>query len=151
ADEDLDATYWWQNVRRPVRFAAAVERVLGEGFDVLVEVGPHPVLRPYLRRISAAARLRTAVIPTLRRPDQSPTTANPTPSGTADSAPLGTAEATGDPAPPATAGATQSGTRPVTLGSIPPETATTDSALGTAKTITVGSPPSETPTTNTAL
>lgn len=66
--EELDTAYWWQNLRRPVRFAAALERVLADGFDVLVEVGPHPVLQTYLRRASGAARVRTAVVPTLRRP-----------------------------------------------------------------------------------
>ncbi|MEW9549753.1 SDR family NAD(P)-dependent oxidoreductase [Nonomuraea sp. NPDC050783] len=70
--EELDAGYWWQNVRRPVRFADAAKRALADGFDVLVEVGPHPVLQSYLRRVSGAGRVRTAVIPTLRRPEQNP-------------------------------------------------------------------------------
>ncbi len=65
--EELDTAYWWQNLRRPVRFAAALQRVLADGCDVLVEVGPHPVLQTYLRRVSGAARVRTAVVPTLRR------------------------------------------------------------------------------------
>ncbi|WP_405087362.1 SDR family NAD(P)-dependent oxidoreductase [Microbispora sp. NBC_01389] len=69
---ELDATYWWRNVREPVRFSAAVERVLGDGFDVLLEIGPHPVLRSYLRRISGAARVRAAVVPTLRRDEPGP-------------------------------------------------------------------------------
>ncbi|MFI7454256.1 SDR family NAD(P)-dependent oxidoreductase [Nonomuraea sp. NPDC049714] len=65
--EELDTAYWWQNLRRPVRFGAAMEQVLADGFDVLVEVGPHPVLQTYLRRASGAARARTAIVPTLRR------------------------------------------------------------------------------------
>ncbi|WP_182887383.1 type I polyketide synthase [Microbispora sp. H10885] len=69
---ELDATYWWRNVREPVRFAAAVERVLGDGFDVLLEIGPHPVLRSYLRRISGSARVRAAVVATLRRDEPGP-------------------------------------------------------------------------------
>ncbi|SEH03195.1 Alcohol dehydrogenase GroES-like domain-containing protein [Nonomuraea solani] len=87
--EELDAAYWWDNVRRPVRFAAAAERVLTDGFDVLVEVGPHPVLQSYLRRASGAARVRTAIVPTLRRPkpaqrpDTPPTTATGTDTGAA--------------------------------------------------------------------
>ncbi|MDF3150295.1 acyltransferase domain-containing protein, partial [Streptomyces sp. T21Q-yed] len=48
----LDAEYWWRNVREPVRFAAAVGHALDAGVDVLLEVGPHPVLRTYLRRIT---------------------------------------------------------------------------------------------------
>ncbi|WP_226899779.1 type I polyketide synthase [Nonomuraea phyllanthi] len=101
--EELDATYWWHNVRRPVRFAAAVERVLADGFDVLVEVGPHPVLQSYLRRVSGAARVRTAVVPTLRRPKRSgepaaaPTTAKstrPAAAAATSAGPLETATAT---------------------------------------------------------
>ncbi|MBZ4320501.1 type I polyketide synthase [Streptomyces huiliensis] len=64
----LDAAYWWRNVREPVAFAPAVERALDLGADILLEVGPHPVLSPFLRRI-AASRPRTtiAVTGTLRR------------------------------------------------------------------------------------
>ncbi|MFI7034294.1 SDR family NAD(P)-dependent oxidoreductase [Microbispora rosea] len=69
---ELDAAYWWRNVREPVRFAAAAERVLGDGFDVLLEIGPHPVLRSYLRRISGTARVRAAVVTTLRRDEPGP-------------------------------------------------------------------------------
>ncbi|MEV0624119.1 beta-ketoacyl synthase N-terminal-like domain-containing protein [Nonomuraea sp. NPDC050404] len=51
---DLDAGYWWRNVREPVLFAQAVRRLIAEGVDVLVEVGPQPILRPYLSRITAS-------------------------------------------------------------------------------------------------
>lgn len=64
----LDAAYWWHNVRRPVHFAAAVEQAAQDGSDIFVEIGPHPVLRTYLRR-TATARPggKAAVVPTLRR------------------------------------------------------------------------------------
>ncbi|GLZ15032.1 polyketide synthase [Actinomadura sp. NBRC 104425] len=69
----LDVEYWWRNVRHPVRFAAAVQRVLDDGFDVLVEVGPHPVLCTYLHRLAdAAPRARAAVVGTLRRHEPGP-------------------------------------------------------------------------------
>jgi acyl transferase domain-containing protein/NADPH:quinone reductase-like Zn-dependent oxidoreductase/acyl carrier protein/ubiquinone/menaquinone biosynthesis C-methylase UbiE len=64
---ELDAAYWWHNVRAPVAFASAAEAVLADGADVLVEIGPHPVLRSYLRRTAARARAEVAVVPTLRR------------------------------------------------------------------------------------
>ncbi|WP_433498983.1 SDR family NAD(P)-dependent oxidoreductase [Sphaerimonospora sp. CA-214678] len=69
---ELDAAHWWRNLREPVRFAAAVERVLGDGFDVLLEIGPHPVLRSYLRRVSGTARVRAAVVATSRRDEPGP-------------------------------------------------------------------------------
>ncbi|MGV4886483.1 SDR family NAD(P)-dependent oxidoreductase [Streptomyces viridosporus] len=50
---ELDAAYWWRNVREPVRFAEAAAHLATEHAGVLVEIGPHPVLRPYLRRTGA--------------------------------------------------------------------------------------------------
>ena len=44
----LDASYWWKNVRQPVRFEEAVRSAIGAGASIFVEVGPHPVLRSYL-------------------------------------------------------------------------------------------------------
>lgn len=41
---ELDAGYWWRNVRQPVRFAAAIGRLLACEPRVVLEVGPHPVL-----------------------------------------------------------------------------------------------------------
>ncbi|WP_190140784.1 acyltransferase domain-containing protein, partial [Streptomyces longispororuber] len=69
--DGLDADYWWRNVREPVRFADAVGHALDTGVDVLLEVGPHPVLRTYLRRI-AAGRERVAVLGTLSRDADGP-------------------------------------------------------------------------------
>nr|WP_232546789.1 acyltransferase domain-containing protein [Streptomyces antimycoticus] len=78
---DLGAAYWWQNVRRPVLFADAVRRALADGAGILLEIGPHPVLRAYLRRVAfrrgktgigtgispGPGPGRTVVLPTLRR------------------------------------------------------------------------------------
>ncbi|MFT7835752.1 SDR family NAD(P)-dependent oxidoreductase [Saccharothrix sp. BKS2] len=60
---ELDAGYWWRNVREPVLFAPAVRHLTTEGVDAFVEIGPHPVLRTYLRRLAPDA----LVLPTLRR------------------------------------------------------------------------------------
>lgn len=38
-------TYWWDNVRQPVRFSDAIIQTLSDGYDTMLEVGPHPVLR----------------------------------------------------------------------------------------------------------
>ncbi|WP_282792636.1 type I polyketide synthase [Streptomyces sp. CC224B] len=46
----LDASYWWCNVREPVLFDQAVGALLDEGPAVFLEIGPHAVLTPYLRR-----------------------------------------------------------------------------------------------------
>ncbi|MFE6867295.1 SDR family NAD(P)-dependent oxidoreductase [Kitasatospora sp. NPDC057692] len=69
ADHEMDADYWWRNVREPVRFAEAVAALIGEehGCDVLVEVGPHPALSGYLRRIAADQGAAVEVASTLTR------------------------------------------------------------------------------------
>ncbi|WP_405696700.1 type I polyketide synthase [Streptomyces sp. NBC_01185] len=41
---ELDADYWCRNLRRPVRFDRALERLRADGFGIFVEVSPHPVL-----------------------------------------------------------------------------------------------------------
>ncbi len=48
-DASLGAEYWWRNVRQPVMFAPAIAQLVADGARVLVEIGPHPVLQPYLR------------------------------------------------------------------------------------------------------
>ncbi|MGK5674962.1 type I polyketide synthase [Micromonospora sp. URMC 106] len=42
---ELDADYWYRNVREPVRLAPVVDRLIDQGFRVFVEVSPHPVLK----------------------------------------------------------------------------------------------------------
>lgn len=41
---DLDAHYWWRNVRETVRFADAMAWLATGGYGLIVEIGPHPVL-----------------------------------------------------------------------------------------------------------
>ncbi|NEB75472.1 SDR family NAD(P)-dependent oxidoreductase, partial [Streptomyces sp. SID14478] len=41
---DMDATYWYDNLRSQVRFAEAIGAALDDGYDTFVEVSPHPVL-----------------------------------------------------------------------------------------------------------
>jgi NADPH:quinone reductase-like Zn-dependent oxidoreductase/malonyl CoA-acyl carrier protein transacylase/acyl carrier protein len=68
AGPELDADYWWQNVRQPVRFASAVQSLLEQAYDTFVELSPHPVLAGNIlecaqERGSAGA----TVLPSLRR------------------------------------------------------------------------------------
>ncbi|MGW2180921.1 amino acid adenylation domain-containing protein [Streptomyces sp. NPDC001732] len=41
---DLDGTYWCRNLREPVRFDRAMDRLLDDGHTVFVEISAHPVL-----------------------------------------------------------------------------------------------------------
>ncbi|WP_197708135.1 type I polyketide synthase [Hartmannibacter diazotrophicus] len=51
---ELDGEYWWQNVRRPVLFRAAVEELAALDMRVFVEIGPKPVLQNYVADSLAA-------------------------------------------------------------------------------------------------
>jgi phthiocerol/phenolphthiocerol synthesis type-I polyketide synthase C len=63
----LDAAYWWDNIRKPVQFAPAIASLEAEGFNVFLEIGPHPILDRYLRECLKAAGGQGISIPTLRR------------------------------------------------------------------------------------
>ncbi|WP_020494993.1 type I polyketide synthase [Sciscionella marina] len=68
AARSFDAEYWGHNLREPVRFAAAVEAAAADGFDVFVEISPHPVLAGATADVLADAGNRGAtVLDSLRR------------------------------------------------------------------------------------
>ncbi|MDT8912321.1 type I polyketide synthase [Amycolatopsis sp. PS_44_ISF1] len=66
---ELDAAYWYRNLRSPVRFAAVTERLLADGFTVFAEMSSHPVLAMAVRESADAAGADVATIGTLRRDD----------------------------------------------------------------------------------
>jgi thioester reductase-like protein len=47
---ELDAAYWYRNVREPVALAAAVEALVGAGHRTFLELAAHPVLGPSLKQ-----------------------------------------------------------------------------------------------------
>jgi len=69
AGQELDAEYWYRNVREPVRFHDAVSYLLKEsGVAVFLEIGPHPVLKDYVVQSSKALACPATALQTLRRP-----------------------------------------------------------------------------------
>jgi acyl transferase domain-containing protein/NADP-dependent 3-hydroxy acid dehydrogenase YdfG/acyl carrier protein len=68
-DAELDAYYWWRNVREPVRMAEAMSLLVARGCRVFVEIGPHAVLQRYIGECLAAADATGRALPTLRRND----------------------------------------------------------------------------------
>ncbi|WP_146057421.1 type I polyketide synthase, partial [Streptomyces sp. SM12] len=63
----LPASYWFENLRRPVRFQQAVEALLADGHRVFVESSPHPVLAVGLAEILEQAGTDALVTGSLRR------------------------------------------------------------------------------------
>jgi len=58
-----DAAYWWANTRGAVRLADTLAALLSQGPDLVVQVGPHPVLAPAVAEIAPTVR----VLPLLTR------------------------------------------------------------------------------------
>ncbi len=72
---ELDAEYWYRNLRQTVRLAPTVERLLEDGHRTLLEVSPHPVLAVGLQETVEASAVdpdAVAVLGTLRRDDGGP-------------------------------------------------------------------------------
>ena len=67
--ETLGARYWWDSVRRPVRFDRALATLVDDGVTLFLEVGPHSILQGYLHQNLRAAGSKCRSIATLRRDD----------------------------------------------------------------------------------
>lgn len=63
----LTGMYWFENIRRPVRYVEMVTRMLEDGYDFLAEVGPHPVLVSGTRGIAQTAKKSINVLPAMTR------------------------------------------------------------------------------------
>ncbi|MDG4865455.1 acyltransferase domain-containing protein, partial [Streptomyces sp. T-3] len=66
---ELDASYWYRNLRHTVRFQEAVEALIASGHTTFVEVGPHPVLTGSIGQILEEAGADGVVTGSLRRDD----------------------------------------------------------------------------------
>jgi acyl transferase domain-containing protein/acyl carrier protein len=64
---ELDAAYWWQNMRNPVRFAPALDALVDADHDLFVEISAHPVLAGSITKCLAHAKKKGSVLPSLRR------------------------------------------------------------------------------------
>ncbi|MGF1428117.1 type I polyketide synthase [Kitasatospora sp. LaBMicrA B282] len=69
---EMDAAYWAENLRRPVLFADAVQRLFDEGVTHVVEISPHPILANALAELAAERAEQPRVLTTLRRKSGSP-------------------------------------------------------------------------------
>jgi acyl transferase domain-containing protein/D-arabinose 1-dehydrogenase-like Zn-dependent alcohol dehydrogenase/acyl carrier protein len=68
----LDAQYWFDNLRHPVRFAPVIESLAGHGHGVFVECSPHPVLTVAIGECIEESGASATALGTLRRDDGGP-------------------------------------------------------------------------------
>uniref|UniRef100_UPI0038B3C3F7 SDR family NAD(P)-dependent oxidoreductase n=1 Tax=Kitasatospora setae TaxID=2066 RepID=UPI0038B3C3F7 len=68
----LDADYWYRNLRGTVRFEEATRALLADGYQVLLESSPHPVLTVGVLETAEDAGADATAVGTLRRDDGGP-------------------------------------------------------------------------------
>ncbi|PYQ42300.1 MAG: hypothetical protein DMF77_13265 [Acidobacteria bacterium] len=64
---DHGPRYWARGIRERVRFADAVAACAAEGHEAFLEIGPHPVLAPMIRRCTAMVGRELTAVASLRR------------------------------------------------------------------------------------
>jgi len=64
---ELDADYWYRNLREMVRFADVVDQLLGSGHRTFHEVGAHPVLVNAIQELAEAKGTSVTTVGSLRR------------------------------------------------------------------------------------
>ncbi len=63
---ELDADYWWRNVRDSVRFTTPSTGWTDDGHGVFLEIGPHPVLGHAIGECLAARGREARTVPSIR-------------------------------------------------------------------------------------
>ena len=63
----LNAEYWWHNIRNPVMFEQAIKSLLKNKANIFIEIGPHTVLRNYIKTSGNDLAINCQVFSTLTR------------------------------------------------------------------------------------
>jgi myxalamid-type polyketide synthase MxaD len=64
---EMDAAYWVNNLRQPVRFSNGVQDLIRDGQDIFIEMSPHPILLPSIEENLKDLGSRGVAIPSMRR------------------------------------------------------------------------------------
>src|SRR5579859_371206 len=64
---EFDTLYWARNMREPVLFSTAVQRLVEDGHDIFLEISPHPILLSAMQQGFHHFGQEGAVLPSLRR------------------------------------------------------------------------------------
>src|SRR5262249_53772775 len=67
AGPEIGPGYWADNLRQPVRVAAAVQALLESGHGLFVEMSPHPILTTAVEEVRLAADRSGAAVGSVRR------------------------------------------------------------------------------------
>jgi polyketide synthase 5 len=67
-----DAWYWSDNLRHMVRFAAAVQAALEDGYRVFAELAPHPLLTHAVEQTAGSLGIPLAALAAMRREQELP-------------------------------------------------------------------------------
>ena len=63
---EFDAFYWARNLREPVLFSTAVQRLVEDGHDIFLELSPHPILLSAMQQVFHHFGQDCAGLPSLR-------------------------------------------------------------------------------------
>ncbi|PIB36292.1 hypothetical protein BFP72_13260 [Reichenbachiella sp. 5M10] len=63
----LVSEYWYDNVRKPVYFANALSKMVEDGYDLFIEIGPHPALSSGAEDIFASKDSHAVIFPSIKR------------------------------------------------------------------------------------
>ncbi|MDI1477095.1 type I polyketide synthase [Polyangium sp. y55x31] len=64
---ELTASYWWDNLRQPVRFSLVTQALMKEGHTLFVEMSPHPILVPSIEENLRETHVEGAALASMRR------------------------------------------------------------------------------------
>ncbi len=64
---EVEAEYWGDNIREPVRFAQAMDVLIRDGYANFIEIGPHPALSNYVTECVERAEREATVVHSLNR------------------------------------------------------------------------------------
>jgi acyl transferase domain-containing protein/NAD(P)-dependent dehydrogenase (short-subunit alcohol dehydrogenase family)/acyl carrier protein len=65
--EELNAEYWYRNLRSQVRFAQTIAEMASRGYDAFIEISPHPVLAGSIRSVLESLGNSSPVCVTMKR------------------------------------------------------------------------------------
>ena len=66
--EHLVSEYWYRNVRETVFFSDAIQQMIQDGYDLFIEIAPHPILSVGVNELFELNKIKQGlIVPSLRR------------------------------------------------------------------------------------